>query len=282
VIEVGQVNKLIVERETSSGYYLKDSLSEEEVFMPPALAPLRVQLGDELQVFVYPNPKGQLVANSDIPSAVVGEYALMTVIDVQEFGAFLDWGIDKDLLIPGNEQKIKLRKFDDALVRVCLEEDTGRVYGTTKLGSYIEDSDFDIDENDVVDVVPVIDSPLGFRAIINRKFIGMIYRNEVFEHVVLGRNYKGIVKKIRVDGLVDVSLQPLGVEHRIDPAKQKILEMLNDCGGESSLHDKSSPEDIKALLGMSKKTFKSALGGLYKEKKVEILSSGIKLVKNEK
>lgn len=279
MIEIGQVNQLIVSRETSSGYYLKNPDTNEEVFMPPSLAPIKVKVSEEMEVFVYLDTNGSMIATSQIPYAVVGEYALLQATNVQDFGAFFEWGIEKDLLVPGNEQKFKVRDDEEHLVRICLEEDTERVYGTTKLGKYIESSNFDIAEKDIVDIVPVQQSDLGFRVIINRKFIGMIYANEIFSDVLINEKYQGVVKKIREDGLVDCALQVQGIKN-LDNAKDIVFDYLERNGGKSSLHDKSSPEEIKYELGMSKKSFKSAIGMLYREKKILISKTGIEITKD--
>jgi len=278
VIEIGKSGIFVVCRETSSGYYLRELDSNSEVFMPPAMAPINIKINQKIEAFVYLDTKGGPVATNKIPYAEVGEYALMKVVDTQEFGAFFDWGIEKDLLVPGNEQKVKVHRDEDHVVRVCIEEGTERVYGTTKLGKYIEASVFDIAIGDKIKIAPVQKTDLGYRSIINRKFIGMIYANEIFINIKIGENYDGIVKKIREDGLVDASLQAQGIDNLVE-AKDKILEMLEKCNGKSTLHDKSSPDDIKKILGMSKQTFKSASGMLYKERKIKISKDGIELIK---
>jgi len=278
VIEIGKVNKLVVVRETSSGYYLKEDDSFEEIFMPPSLGPMNLTVNQEIEAFIYMDTKGSMIATDQIPLAQVGEYALLRVVETQEFGAFFDWGIDKDLLVPGNMQKIKVRKFEDHIVRVCLEDETDRVYGTTKLGKYIESSDFDIMSGDEADIVPVQKTDLGYKCIINKKFIGMLYDNEVFTTIQFNQVYKGVVKKLRDDGLVDAALQVQGVQNLID-SKDKILEILASLGGESPIYDKSSPEAIKSTYFMSKQTFKKAVGMLYRDRKITISKDGIKLVK---
>ncbi|TNF27654.1 MAG: GntR family transcriptional regulator [Deltaproteobacteria bacterium] len=287
VIEIGKINRMIVARETKHGFYLvstdvdiDDYDEEEEVFLPPSLTHLKVRRGQEITVFVYVDTKDKLIATTETPFAQVGEYADMRVVAVEEFGAFFDWGIDKDLLVPGNEQKVKVKKHERYLVRVCLEEGTDRVYGTTKLGKYIESSVFDFEEKDKVTVVPVKITDLGYKVVINKRFVGMIYNNEIFQEILLNRPYEGIVKKIRTDGLVDVALQAHGVQN-LEDSKEKVLQYLKDSGGQCDLHDKSSPEEIKRALSMSKNTFKSAIGMLFKDKKIEILkgpNKGIKLI----
>lgn len=276
MFEIGKVNKLIISRENKSGFYLKHPDSIDEIFMPPAMAPMNMNIGSEIDAFVYLDTKGSLIATDQRPHAEVGEYAVMRVIDNQEFGAFFDWGIEKDLLVPGNEQKTKVRNFEDHLVRVCLEPETDRVYGTTKLGKYIEESNFDFGEGDEVNIVPVQETDLGYRVVINKKFVGMIYQNEIFTRIILQTSYKGVVKKLRPDGLVDAALQTQGIVNVIN-AKDVILEKLKSSDGHSPLYDKSSPAEIKQVFSMSKQTFKNAIGMLYKERKITISKDGIKL-----
>ncbi len=276
MLHVGKNNILKVRKKLHNGYTLIDEENTQEVFLPENFAPLKVDVGSKVKAFVYPDTQGELVATTELPVAVVGEYALLDAIEIQEFGAFFDWGTSKDLLVPGNEQKIKVRKFESHIVRVCKEDGTGRIFGTTKLGKYIESSDFDINIGDEVDVFIAQESELGFRVIINKKFIGMIYKNEIFQRVSCGKYFKAFVKKLREDGLVDVALQEQGVKNLVD-SKDIIIDFLERNGGSSFLNDKSSPEDIKNFLNMSKKTFKRTIGMLYKDKKITISDSGIKL-----
>lgn len=278
MLEIGKVNKLIVARETKSGFYLKDGEEYGEVFLPPSMANKELNIGDSVDVFLYIDTKDQVVATCSIPIAQVGEYAVLDCIDVQDFGAFFDLGIEKHLLVPGNEQKEKVSKNNEYLVRVCMEEGTDRIFGTTKLGKYIESSQFDIDINDKVELYLASETDLGIRVIINKKYIGIIYHSEIFTNVKLGTTVAGFVKKIRDDGFVDCALQIQGIKN-LDKSKIKIMEFLHKHNGRSHLNDKSSPEEIMDLLGMSKKTFKNSLGMLYKQKKVLISKDGIEIVK---
>lgn len=276
VINIGKINKLIVDRETNSGYYLRDTESDYEVFMPPSLATEQIVLGDEVKVFIYPDTTGSLIATQKLPVAQVGEYALLRAVSVQEFGSFFEWGIDKDLLVPGNEQKVKVKQNEYYLVRICIEEGTDRIYGSTKLGKFIEETVFDIYPGDKVNITPVQATDLGYKIIINKKYIGMIYSNEIFSPVRINQNYEGVVKKIREDKLVDASLQLQGIANSLS-AKDKVLERLKKEGGFMKLHDKSSPEEIYHNLQMSKKTFKNAIGMLYKERLITIEDTGIRI-----
>jgi len=279
VLEIGKVNSLEVHRETSSGFYLKVPESFGDVFLPPSMAPEFTKVGDTVDVFIYPDSKDSLIATTRLPIAQVGEYALLECIDVQEFGAFFDLGIEKDLLVPGNEQKHKVELHNEYLVRICLDE-TDRVFGTTKISNYILDSQLDIAVGDKVSMVPAERTDMGYRVILNKKFIGMIYNSEIFKPVKIGVEVTGFVKKLREDGLVDCALQIQGIKN-LDHSTIKIMGMLIKGGGKSTLNDKSSPDDIKFALGMSKKTFKNAIGMLYKKKKILISKDGIELVKNK-
>lgn len=282
MFQIGKINKLIVSRETGSGYYLRSNDHNGEVFMPPALCPDEINLEDEIDAFIYPDTKGTLIATSETPLAQVGEFAHLRAIDIQDFGAFFDLGISKGLLIPGNEQKIRItREGVYHLVRVCLEEGTDRIFGTTKFGKYIENMSFDVKEGDKVDLFPVDDSDLGYRVIVNKKYLGLIYHTEIFKKVELGTPVEGYVKKVREDGFIDCALQIQGIKN-LDNSKRVILNHLFKVGGKSHLHDKSSPDEIQRVLNMSKKTFKSSLGMLYKDKMVLIHKDGIELLHKKK
>lgn len=276
MLNIGSLNNLIVDNEAPAGYYLRDVSSDDEAFMPFNMAPSNTQLGQSIECFVYLNSEGIATATTNIPKAKVGEYALMRAISIQDFGAFFDWGMEKDLLVPGNEQKVKVKKNEDYIVRVSLEAETDRIYGTTKLGRYIEESQFDIYDADKVDIMAAQKTDLGYKVIINKKYIGMIYNNEIFTKIQIGENYPGVVKKIRIDGLVDVALQTQGIKN-LTEAQEKIISLLKRSEGKLALNDKSSPELIKNILGMSKKTFKNSIGMLYKKRIILITDQGIEI-----
>ncbi|MCT4640970.1 MAG: S1-like domain-containing RNA-binding protein [Bacteriovoracaceae bacterium] len=278
MIEVGKLYKAKVVEASTNGFFVQEVETKEKVFMPNRMTDGEFNKDELIEVFIYKDTKGQLTASEDLPFAIVGEYARMRVKEVQDFGAFFHWGIDKDLLVPGNQQKIKVNPGEYHLVRVCIEDRTDRIYGTTKLGRWIESSEFDIEEKDKVYITPVQETDLGYRVIINKKFIGMIYHSEIFKTIIPGNEYEAVVKKIREDGLVDCALQIQGIKN-LDAATVTIMQMLKKRGGFSPLHDKSSPEEIQRSLAMSKKTFKSAIGMLYKRKKIIISEDGIKLTK---
>tara|TARA_R110000868_G_scaffold258137_10_gene515421 strand:+ start:765 stop:1634 length:870 start_codon:yes stop_codon:yes gene_type:complete len=288
-MEIGKIREFIVLSKTEAGHIVglvtHDGEEAQELPMPTLRTdPLRshdLTIGQTVEAFVYQNEEEEVCASLLLPLAEVEEFAVLRVVDTQQFGAFLEWGLEKDLFVPTKKQKVPMQVGELHLVRVCYDTESGKIYGTTKYESMLETLDFYFQEGDKVEVIPAEEHELGYRCILNRKYIGMIYHNEIFTDIELDKVYDGYVKKIREDGLVDLALQIQGIK-RLDVSQTKILEMLEASGGSSKLHDKSSPEDIKQELAMSKKTFKNAIGMLYKAKKIVINKDGIELVKGKK
>lgn len=266
---------------SNEGHYLKAENSNQEIFMPKSFAPNGLKVGQKVKAFVYAEDDQALLATTKFPSAMVGEYAFMNVVRVMSFGAFFDWGFNKDLLVPETEQRLPIEEGESHLIRICLDERTNKIYGTNKINKYIQDTDFQIDIKDKVKLTPVIDEELGYRCIIEKKYIGMIYHNEIFQPITLGQSLEGVVKKIREDGLVDVALQPQGFINLVG-AQDKIIAYLEQSGGKSPLHDKSSPKEIRDTLNISKQTFKNTIGILYKARKIVIKKDGIELAQGLK
>lgn len=280
LIKIGEVNKLEVISENNSGFFLDHADRDESVFLPGTLAPKGTSVGDELEVFVNVDNQGSLLATMEIPNTLLGEFGFLEVVSTRDFGAFLNWGVTKDLFVPDNEQRERVRVGERHIIRVCKDENTDRIYGTTKINKFIQTSEFDIQEGDKVQITPVLNEELGYRSIINKKYIGMIYHNEIFQKIEINIPLEGRVKKIRDDGLIDASLQIQGFKNILN-SKDKILAYLKEVGGTSPLHDKSSPEEIRSALNMSKQTFKNAIGMLYKDKVIIIKKDGIELVENK-
>ena len=276
LIRIGEINKLIVKDENHNGFVLDHPEDDESIFLPTKHAPKDLYVGDELDVFVTVDKDGSLLGSTEVPNTLVGEFGFLKVVDTHSFGAFLDWGIQKDLFLPDTEQKERVKLGAYYLVRVCIDMKTEKIYATTKTGKYIKESEFDIKEKDRVKIIPFSKEELGYRCIINKKYVGMIYHNEIFQNIKIGAPLNGMVKKIREDGLVDASLQVQGFKNVVN-SKDVIMAYLKEQGGKSHLHDKSSPEEIKKALGMSKKTFKSSIGILFKEKLIVIKKDGIEL-----
>ena len=276
LIKIGEVNELKIMVKNSNGFILSHPLSDDEAFLQKNEQNKTLEVDQRVNVFVYIDNENNLIASMDRPIAIVGEYGFMTAVESLRIGAFFDWGIKKDLFVPDNEQRERIYEGDQLIVRVCKDERTEKVYGTTKIGKFIKASEFDINVGDKVSIVPAKKEELGFRSIINKKYIGMIYYNEIFKKINIGQKLEGVIKKIREDGLIDAALQAQGFQNLVN-SKDKIIAHLNENGGNSHLNDKSSPEEIRNILGMSKQTFKKTIGILYKERKIIINKNGIKL-----
>lgn len=277
MIELGVVNELEVLKKDQTGFILINPLSDDTAFLPSSSSTKEITVGDRLNVFVYLDNDNNIIASQKLPYAIEGEYGLMTAVESLRIGAFFDWGIKKDLFVPDNEQRERIYEGDQHIIRVCKDERTEKVYGTTKIGKYIKASEFDISVGDRVSIIPAKKEDLGYRSIINKKFIGMIYYNEIFKKIKIGQKVEGVVKKIREDGLVDAALQVQGFQNLVN-SKDKILAYLKENGGKSHLHDKSPPGEIREILGMSKQTFKNTIGILYRERKIVITKNGIELL----
>lgn len=280
MIKYGEYNRLKINREVEFGAYLIDEESEQEVLIPKRYIPENAQIGDEIEVFVYFDSEDRIIATTETPKAQVGEFAYLKVVAVARVGAFLDWGLAKDLMLPYSEQKRKVYTGSHYLVRIYVDEKTNRIVATTKVGKHLEDSVLDeLELGQEVDLIVCDDSYLGYEVIINNKFVGLLYKNEVFRNLQPGERTKGYVKKIRWDDFkVDVRLQPDGYG-QVDIAAEKVLKALQESGGFLPLSDKSAPEQIYAELQMSKKVFKKAIGGLYKDRKIMLTNEGIRLSK---
>ena len=279
MIEIGHINELTIQRKDNSGFYLRDSLSDDEAFMPHENCDEELSIDQRVEAFVYLDNDNNLIASLKKPIAVVGEFGVMSAVSSIQIGAFFDWGISKNLFVPETEQRQEIYPGDLEIIRVCIDERTEKVFGTTKIGKFVKASEFErynLQEGDKITITPVKEEKLGYRCLINRNFIGMIYYNQIFKQITLGEPLEGVVNKLRDDGLVDASLQAMGFQNLIN-SKDKILAYLKENGGKSHLHDKSPPQEIREILGMSKQTFKNTIGMLYRERKIVITKMGIHL-----
>jgi len=281
MIEVGKIQSLHVDSEDQSGFYLTCS-DEREVFMPGTLAPTGLKTGAMVDVFVFIDSKGDEIATGTMPLAQVDEFACLRVKEVTDHGAFLDLGAPKDLLVPKKFQKYLMKKGEVHLVRVMKEEgENCRLYGTSKIGDYIETKDIKVHKSQIVSIIPYHRTPLGFKILVEKKYTGMVYHNEIFSDVEIGKTYEGAVKSLRPDGQVDCLLKKVGLKG-VKDAAEIILDAIEANGGRLDIGDKSSPEQIKDQLGMSKKAFKAAVGVLYKNGKVQPNSDNIVLMEQKK
>jgi predicted RNA-binding protein (virulence factor B family) len=266
----------LVNRGSAMGFFLIDT-SGEEVFLPFKYAPDNLQLKDVIDVFVYNDSEDKIIATTQTPKITINSFAALKVVDAASFGAFMDWGLDKDLLVPFKEQATKMYDHKSYVVYLFLDETSDRLVATTKLNRYLDNTDCDLKANQEVDLLIFEDFDLGYFAIINNKYKGLIYKNEIYSPIKVGDSLKGYVKQIKEGNLIDLSLQKIGFEN-IDINSQLILDYLKKHNGVIALHDNSDPDDIRKLLGMSKKTFKKAIGILYRQKLVKIEATQTVLV----
>ncbi|MCE0492566.1 CvfB family protein [Vibrio salinus] len=276
--DIGRINKLTVTRIAEFGVFLDAGDYGSVLLANRWLPDEEVQIGDELDVFIYFDSDNQVVATTQNPIAQVGEWGLMKVEGVNSTGAFVNWGIkSKDLLIPFSEQRGRLSVGQTRLVYVYTDKASGRIVGTTKFNKWLDKTPARYTCNQQVDILVAEKSELGFKVIINESHWGMLFPSDVFGKVFVGKKLRGYIKQIRDDGKIDVSLQKIGVA-KFDDLGEKILHKLERNNGYLPLGDKSSPEDIFAEFRTSKGTFKKAIGTLYKSGKIKIEPDGIHLV----
>lgn len=273
MIKLGEFNTLTVSREVDFGVYLKEG--EEEILMPGKWVPEGTKPGDELRVFIYTDSEDRPIATSTSPVASLGETAVMEVKSVAPFGVFLDWGLEKDLLLPKSEQIRPVEPGDKVVARVCLDYKTNRLIGVTKIDTFLKQQSGEFTAGQEVDLLIYNRTALGYQAIINQQYAGLLYYNTVFEDLEIGDQRKGYISKLREDGKLDVSLKPFGREG-MNSDRDKVWEALEQKGGYLALGDKSDAEEISRQLNMSKKSFKRAIGILYKERKITILEKEIR------
>jgi predicted RNA-binding protein (virulence factor B family) len=267
MIAIGQYNDLRIINKTEAGLILTEG--DKEVLLPYNDVPKNAEIGDNITVFVYVHKDGRLMGTTKKPLACVGDFAYLTVVDDSEDGAFMDLGLDKDIYVPKREQKRPMFKGDRHVVYIFLDESNDRMVASSRLTNFVEEEDIDLEEGDEVSLLIVDRSDLGYNAIVDNKYIGLLYTNELFDVLNPGELRKGWIKKIRVEGKIDLSLQPMGYGHILD-TKDSVLEELKESGGVIALGDKSTPEEIYARFKISKNAFKKVIGGLYKDRLITI------------
>ena len=278
MIETGKMNTLAVMKETDSGFFLADK-ERNEVLLPISHSKPSVKPGDQLEVFIYTDSEGRLMASLKEPYVKVGEFGYLRVASVSDMGAFMDWGLEKDLFVPFGEQREKMEADAFHVVYVYIDKISGRIAGSAKPEKFLETEEIGLTPGQEVELLLYDESPLGFSCIINNKYKGLIYHSDIYTDVYVGDEMKGYVKNIREDKLVDISFQKSGFKNVLD-STEVVMEYLNKHGGFIPLHDKSSPEEISIQLSMSKATFKKAIGILYRHRKVLIKPDGVYLVRD--
>ena len=275
-MKIGEYNELRINRMVDFGAYLIDE-DTHEVLLPKRYLTPDMQVGNNIRVFVYNDSENRPVATTEVPKAVVGDFALMRVKAVNKVGAFLDWGLTaKDLLVPFSEQRVDMQAGRSYIVRVYLDEASHRIVASAKLAKFLNQTEPDYYHREKVEVLVVQRSDLGYRVIVEGAHWGQIYQNETYQDVNVGDRLTAFVKQVRPDGKVDLTLSKIE-KMRVDDLSDRILDYLKANNGEMTLTDKASPDDINKVFQCSKKDFKKALGLLYKQQKVT-LGDTVKLV----
>ncbi|HEY8389179.1 MAG TPA: S1-like domain-containing RNA-binding protein [Parasegetibacter sp.] len=275
MVNVGNYNVLRVEREVSFGVYLDDG--NEGILLPGRYVPEGVKSGDEIRVFVYHDSEDRLIATTETPKAIVGEIALLKVVSVTQQGAFLDWGLMKDLFVPRSKQRTGMRVGGEYLVRLYIDERTGRVTATEKFDHTLSNEQLTVKPLEPVHLTVYRRTDIGYVVIINHLHTGVLHFSDIFRPIKHGESLRGYIKNIRENNEIDVALGTPGFK-RTEEESDKILRLLKENNGYLPYHDKSSPEEVYEYFGMSKKTFKMTTGILYKQRKIELTKTGIKLV----
>ena len=273
-IKVGDFNFLKVIRKVAFGFYLDDG--EEGILLPIRFAPKDLQIDDEIKVLVYHDSDNRLIATTQIPYAIVGEIAKLKVVEVTKQGAFLDWGLMKDLFVPVSKQLGGMRLGAEYLVKLYLDEQTGRVAATEKIDFLLNNEELTVKEKELVELIVYRKTELGYAMIINNRHIGLLHSNEIYREMKIGEKLEGFIKSIRPDNKIDVVIGKPGFQ-KVEDESAKILRLLAENDGYLPYHDKSDPEDIYAFFGMSKKVFKMTTGMLYKQNKIALTKTGIQL-----
>ena len=276
MINIGKFNTLEILRETEPGMFLGDT-DGNEVLLPNRYVEDVFKVGDDVEVFIYLDNDERLVAVTDEPHITKGDFAVLRCNAVNDYGAFLDWGMVKELFCPFKEQAFPMKKGGWYLVHCYLDEKSERLVATSKTNRFLDNEELTVAEFEEVELIVSHPSDFGMNVIVNKQHTGLIYKDSIFQELSIGDRLKGIVKKIRPGNKLDIALGQVGFRN-IEPNAKKILEILGDNSGFLPLYDKSSPEVIKETLEMSKKNFKKAIGTLYKQKQITIEKDGIRLV----
>ncbi|MDR1645959.1 MAG: GntR family transcriptional regulator [Tannerellaceae bacterium] len=276
MLEIGKYNTLKIVKDLDFGVYL-DGGNGLEILLPARYVPQNVKPGDEVEVFIYHDNEGRLIATTLRPLAIAGEFRFLQVNAVNQAGAFLNWGIMKELLVPFREQKAPMQEGRWYLVYVHVDHISGRIVASARIDKYLDNVIPNYTKGQEVNLLVADETDIGYKVIINHMHWGLVYRNETFRDLEKGELLKGYIKNMREDEKIDVSLTPLGYR-KIEGVTGLILESLKVHNGFLPLHDKSDPEEIYALFACSKKAFKQAIGSLYKEGLISIEKSGIRIV----
>lgn len=277
-INIGEINTLEVMRDTDYGYFL-EAKDGEEVLLPNVyVMEDEMPMGSLLDVFIYTDSEDRPVATTKMPYAKLGEYGYFTVVDYKSYGAFVNWGLPKDLFVPLSQQKEYFNIGKKYLLRVCLDEQTGRLYATQKIGKYFNRDMKGLHQNKVLDAIVLAKTPLGYKVVADNQYEGMLFSNEIFEDIRIGDKKRVYIKTVRKDGKLDLSLQPIGKKAKLNEAEGTILQLLKEADGRLPFTYKSDADEIKKVFGMSKKNFKRTLTELIESKRIQLLDDAIVLL----
>jgi predicted RNA-binding protein (virulence factor B family) len=272
---MGEYNVMKVFREKSMGVFLDDGA--EGILLPKRFVPPGTEIGDEIEVFLYHDGEDRPIATTQKPLGVLGDIVKLKAVSVTHQGAFLDWGLMKDLFVP----KSKIRNFmvpnGEYLVKIVLDEQTGRLAATEKLEPYLSNEELTVQEKEEVDLIVYRETDIGYEVIINKQHKGILHFNEVYRNIAIGDQFRGFIKDILPDNKINVAAGKIGYT-RVEDESEKILRLLKEHNGYLPYHDKSSPEEIYSFFAMSKKTFKMVIGKLYKNRQIIFTKTGIQLI----
>ncbi|HEY0271813.1 MAG TPA: S1-like domain-containing RNA-binding protein [Chitinophaga sp.] len=274
MIQVGRFNRLSVKKTADFGVYL-DGFGESEILLPKRFVPPGLKVGDPVEVFIYHDSENRLIATTQKPYGVVGDIVKLKAVSVTKQGAFLDWGLMKDIFVPLSQQNSKMITGGEYLVRIYIDEQTGRVAATEKLFPSLSNEQLTLREKEEVDLLIYRRTELGYAVVINDRYNGLLHYSDVFRELEPGDRVKGYVKAIKEGNKVDVGIGKAGYS-KVEDEGSRILELLDENNGYLPYNDKSDPDAIRHFFGMSKKTFKMTTGALYKQQKIEFTQTGIK------
>lgn len=275
MVKIGEYNVMKVMKEKTMGVFLDDG--EAGILLPKRFVPGNTKIGDELKVFLYHDGEDRPIATTQKPLGVLGDIVKLKVVSVTYQGAFLDWGLMKDLFIPKSKMKTFMIPNGEYLIKIVMDEKTGRLAATEKLEPFLSNENLTVKEKDVVSLIVYRRTDIGYEVIINNIHKGILHNNEIYRNISIGDRFEGFIKNILPENKIDVAAGKPGY-NRVEDETEKIIRLLNENDGYLPYHDKSSPEEIYSFFGMSKKTFKMATGNLYKQHKISFTKTGIQLV----
>ncbi len=274
MLEIGRYNDLVVGKSVDFGLYLNSD--EGEILLPQKYVSDTLKIGDTTRVFVYTDSEDRLIATNLTPKGIVGDFVFLEAKDITSFGTFMDWGLEKELLIPKSEQQDKMILGQKYLIKICFDNETSRVYGTAKISVNCDKDTTELKEGEQVDLLIHSLTNIGIMAVVNNQYYGMLYKNETYQDLSIGDTCTGFIMRLRDDKKIDLTLKEPGY-NSVKGSENTIIDVLKEAGGFVPCHDKSSPEEIKKTFAMSKKEFKRAVGGLFKKGLLELKKDGIML-----